>query len=304
MNKELYVVGSANVDLNISAKRVPEKGETIRGENYFEMAGGKGANQAVSASLLGIPTYMIANIGDDLHGKYILKNFENFNVDTKFVNVDSQNYTGLAMIIKSDNDNRIILDLGANNYLNQDNIDKALKNAKSKDFMLTQLENDINTVIYSLKSAKEKNLTTIFNPAPAEILPDEIYKFVDYIIINESEAKIISGITPKKKNDFEKISKVLIDKGVKACVITLGEKGSVYIDKDNYIFTKSKSIEIIDTTGAGDAFIGAFISGIMQEKEIFDVLEFANAVGAFMCKIDGAQSKELNIENINKFMEG
>lgn len=298
MNKRLFVVGSINVDLNITTERIPEKGETITGSDYFEVAGGKGANQAVAASALEVETYMIANVGDDLHGENSIKNLKNFEVNTEFVQRDQNSPTGIAMIIKSEHDNRIILNPGANDTINIELVEEGLSQARDGDIFLAQLENPIDLICQAIVKAKERGLITVFNPAPAKRIPEEIYAHIDYLILNETETELLLGKYPSDKESAIMLAKVFIDKGVGTCIITLGEKGSVLVDKYDEISIAAKKVDAVDSTGAGDSFIGAFISGLVEGLAKDEILERATIVSAFMCTVDGAQSEKLNKENI------
>lgn len=155
MNK-LFVVGSVNVDLTIETQRMVEKGETIRGQHFQQLHGGKGANQAIAASCLGATVHLVANIGCDTNGQLALQNLEQFHVDTTYVNGDENNNTGVAIIIKSEQDNRIILDLGANDTLSHHVVENALQHVTSEDIVLCQLENPLDVVKTALRLGKKR----------------------------------------------------------------------------------------------------------------------------------------------------
>ena len=161
--KDIYVLGSINMDMVITTPYIPAEGETLTGSNFFLNGGGKGANQAVAAAKQNVTTYLIGNVGNDIFGEDLIKNLTNYNVKSKYLNKLSNTATGVAMIIIHNNDNRIILDGGANHKISLSQIDEALKEAKENDIFITQLENNIDAVIYGLKQAKEKNMITIFN---------------------------------------------------------------------------------------------------------------------------------------------
>lgn len=303
MERKLYVVGSINVDLTIETPRMVEKGETIKGSNYQELPGGKGANQAVAASRLGVKTYMVGNVGADSNGQFAEKNFKCHGVNTTYLNQDMHTATGVAMIIKTEKDNRIILDLGANDTLTTIMVENALQHLKKEDVVLTQLENPIEVVAYALKYAKQKGAFTVLNPAPAQQIPDSLYGELDLIVVNETEAMLLTGETLVDEESFQRVGQVFLERGVQAVILTLGEKGSVYMAENMYVFMPSYAIDVVDTTGAGDSFIGGFLSQLMKGKDVSESLAFANAVAAFMCQIDGAQSDKLIKEAVVAFME-
>lgn len=302
MKRKLYVVGSVNVDLTINTPRMVDKGETIKGSNYQELPGGKGANQAVSASRLGVETFIVGNIGRDSNGQFSKENFDKHGVNTTYLNHDVQHTTGVAIIIKTEKDNRIILDLGANDTLTTTMVENALQHITKEDVVLTQLENPLEVVSYALNYAKQKGAFTVLNPAPAQQIPENLYNQLDLIVVNETEAVLLTGKMPIDEKSYREIGNIFLEKGVQSVILTLGEKGSVYMAGDYYLFTPSYAIEVVDTTGAGDSFIGGFLSQFMQGKEVSESLAFANAVAAFMCKIDGAQSELLSKQAIDQFI--
>lgn len=303
MERKLYVVGSVNVDLTIETPRMVEKGETIKGSNYQELPGGKGANQAVAASRLGVNTYMVGNVGEDANGQFSKENFKCHGVNTTYLNHDGYVATGVALIIKTEKDNRIILDLGANDTLTTTMVGNALQHLTKEDVVLAQLENPIDVVAYALKYAKQKGAFTVLNPAPAQKLPECLYGELDVIVVNETEAMLLTGEKLVDEASYKRVGQFFLEKGVQSVVLTLGKKGSVYMAKNKYLFIPSYAIDIVDTTGAGDAFIGGFLSQLMNGKEVSESLAFANAVGAFMCQIDGAQTDKLTQEAVFNFME-
>lgn len=303
MTRSLYVVGSINVDLTIETDRMPEKGETIKGKHFQQLPGGKGANQAIAASALGVNTYIVGHVGADDHGQFSIHNFQEYGVHVDFLQCDSHATTGMAMIIKSEADNRIILDLGANETVSTQTIDTALHHIQKGDVLLTQLENPLPIVSYALKQAKSKGALTLFNPAPAEVLEDSIYQFVDIIVVNETETQLLTQIAPVDAQAWQQAATVFLEKGVSGVIITLGEKGSVYIDRERTYFLPAYAIKTVDTTGAGDSFIGGFIAQRLQDTPIEEAMRFANAVSGFMCQIDGAQSKTLTAQSVRAFMQ-
>lgn len=303
MERKLYVVGSVNVDLTIETPRMVEKGETIKGSNYQELPGGKGANQTVAASRLGVKTYMVGNVGSDSNGQFSKENFEYHGVNTTYLNHDAHTATGVAVIIKTEKDNRIILDLGANDTLTTTMVENALQHLTKEDVVLTQLENPIEVVAYALKYAKQKGAFTVLNPAPAQQIPEDLYGALDLIVVNETEATLLTGEKLVSEESYQRVGQIFLEKGVQSVILTLGEKGSVYMANNDYLFIPSYVIDVVDTTGAGDSFIGGFLSQLITGKEVSESLKFANAVAAFMCEIDGAQSDKLTQQAIVEFME-
>ena len=285
MNK-IYVLGSINMDMVITTPYIPEEGETLTGSNFFLNGGGKGANQAVAAAKQNIPTYLIGNVGNDVFGSDLINTLLNYNVETSFINKISDTSTGVAMIIIHNNDNRIILDGGANHKISLTQIDEALENTGDKDIFITQLENNLDAVIYGLKKAKEHNMITVFNPAPAKKLPGTIYETIDYLILNETECEILTGLYPNDENDIKKIFHQL---NVKNLIITLGSKGSLLVKNNEIIQISPNKVTAIDSTAAGDTYVGVFASQLVKGKTEIEALNYASVAASLTCLKEGAQ---------------
>jgi ribokinase len=255
MNK-IFVMGSLNMDLSISSDVFPKEGETLIGYNFITNPGGKGANQAVAASKLGAKVIMLGAVGNDFYGKELIKNLAKNKIKTKYVKtIDGS--TGVAVIVVNKGQNRIILDSGVNfKYDFEDYKNILKKEAKTGDYFITQLETKIENVVKGINFAKQLGLITIFNPAPAYELPLDIYKSIDYLICNETEAFILTDISPDNEQNILKIMEKFINLGVKNVIITLGKNGSVYFDK-GIQYIPAIDVKVVDTTGAGDTYIGA-----------------------------------------------
>lgn len=287
--KKIYVLGSMNIDLVIHTPYMPKNGETLTGSNFFINEGGKGANQAVAASKQDIFTYLIGCLGDDIFSKKILHSLKKYHVQTDFVQILKNTNTGTAMIIIENNDNRIILDSGSNALIDTSLIDTALNNAESNDIFITQLENNLEAITYGLKKAKNQNMITIFNPAPAKMLDSNIYQYVDYLIVNESECKILTNISPTNNQNYKLAFKFFEKYGLKNLIITLGKKGAVFINLKEFIKVKANKVQAIDTTAAGDTFVGVFASSISLNKPIKEALNYACLCSSLTCLKKGAQ---------------
>lgn len=296
----IYVLGSINMDLVISTTYLPKKGETINGSNFFLNSGGKGANQAVAAAKQNVKTFLIGNIGNDVFGNDLIKILCNYNVDITHIQKCNDTSTGVAMIIIENNDNRIILDTGANYKITNEQIDNALLSAQKHDIFITQLENNLDAVIYGLSEAKKKEMITIFNPAPAKNLPNEIYNYVDYLIINETECETLSSLYPK---DEETIKEIYFKFQIKNLIITLGSKGSIYVKDDNIHYIQPNKINAIDTTSAGDTYIGVFASELLKNKNEIEALNYASIASSLTCLKEGAQQSIPNKDEIIKYIK-
>lgn len=296
---EIYVLGSINIDLTIFTNRVPNQGETITGKDFMTAAGGKGANQAVAAAKIGNKVNMIGAVGNDYFQKQVIDSLLEANVNIDNVKVVNDASTGVAIITRSNGDNRIVLDPGANYKITTEDVDKGLKGIE-KDIFISQFEIPMDVVKYGLIKAKEQKMITIVNPAPVRIIEDDLYQYIDYLVVNQSEAELLTGIYPHDLEDSIKVYEFFKLKGLKTLVVTLGESGSAILNGSK-TFKPAHKIKPIDTTGAGDAFIGAFAHSIINGFEHLETLEFSNSTSALVCLKKGAQQSMPNLEEINKF---
>lgn len=273
----IYIVGSLNMDLCIESPYMPKAGETISGGGFITNGGGKGANQATAAAKLGGKVKMCGVVGNDLFGETLLSNLSSAGADVSHIRKELSSPTGIAVIIITDGNNRIILDKGANARLSESDVDEFLKDAKKGDIYLTQLENPINVIGYGLKRAKELGLFTILNPAPANKEIEKYFNFVDLITPNETELEIFGG---KQK---------LFDAGIKKIVTTLGSKGYEIADQNNSIVYPCIKVKAIDTTAAGDTLCGGLAVGLDEGLSLEDACAFGSKAASIACTRKGAQ---------------
>lgn len=300
--KKIVVFGSINTDLAITAPYFPTKGETLKGGNFSISQGGKGANQAVAASRLGAKVDFIGCVGNDPFGKKALEAFKCENINTKYIRTVDGIPSAVAVIIKVNNDNRIILDLGANELLCAEDLNNYKLNQIVKDsIFITQLENKQEEIMKAIKLAKASYMSTIFNPAPASILPDEIYQYVDYLVINQTEAKILTGIYPLTMDDAKNIYSILKAKGLNNLILTLGVLGSVVITRSEINKIESVEVRAIDTTGAGDAYIGALAYSLANGEDLVSACNFASIVASISVTKMGAQDSLPTMDEVNCF---
>ncbi len=299
--KNICVIGSLNMDLVVNVDTMPKPGQTIIGSNFKEVPGGKGANQAVAMARLNGNVSMIGKVGEDGFGQTLINSLKNDKVDTTYIQT-AKGATGVALITVDKNaQNSIVVSPGANFEVKEDDIDNNIEAIKNSDIVVLQLETPLNTIKYALNKAKELNKYTILNPAPAVKLDDEIIKNVDLLTPNETELEIISGVSIETEEDIQKAAQIMIEKGVKELIVTLGSKGSLYINKEKSMFKKAYKVEAVDTTAAGDSYTGALAVALSQDKNIEDAMDFASKVGALSVLKEGAQSSLPTLENVKNF---
>ncbi|MCI9061969.1 MULTISPECIES: ribokinase [Romboutsia] len=299
--KNICVIGSLNMDLVVNVDAMPKPGQTIIGSNFKEVPGGKGANQAVAMARLNGNVSMIGKVGEDGFGQTLINSLKNDKVDTTYIQT-TKGSTGVALITVDKNaQNSIVVSPGANFEVKEEDIDNNIKAIENSDIVVLQLETPLNTIKYALNKAKELNKYTILNPAPAVKLDDEIIKNVDLLTPNETELEIISGVSIETEEDIQKAAQIMIEKGVKELIVTLGSKGSLYINKEKSMFKKAYKVEAVDTTAAGDSYTGALAVALSQDKGIEDAMDFASKVGALSVLKEGAQSSLPTLEDVINF---
>ncbi|PKK86695.1 MAG: ribokinase, partial [Tenericutes bacterium HGW-Tenericutes-8] len=269
---------------------------------FHFLQGGKGANQAVSSATLGAKTLIIASVGDDIFGKEAVESLKDNAVDTSKVMVVHAD-TGMAFITRTNRDNRIILHEGANHHMQ---VSKALEaiDGVAGDVLICQYEIPFDIVLEGFIKAKQLGMITILNPAPARYLDKTIFEFVDYLVLNQTECELFTGIYPTHKDDVIKASQRLFDQGVSKLIVTMGSKGAVYIANEHLIEVSAYKVKTKDTTGAGDAFVGGLAYGLVKHQNIESSIKIASAAGAFACLHEGVEHAMGTIEDINKIMEG
>ena len=299
--KNICVIGSLNMDLVVNVDTMPKPGQTIIGSNFKEVPGGKGANQAVAMARLNGNVSMIGKVGEDGFGQTLINSLKNDKVDTTYIQT-AKGATGVALITVDKNaQNSIVVSPGANFEVKEDDIDNNIEAIKNSDIVVLQLETPLNTIKYALNKAKELNKYTILNPAPAVKLDDEIIKNVDLLTPNETELEIISGVSIETEEDIQKAAQIMIEKGVKELIVTLGSKGSLYINKEKSMYKTAYKVETMDTTAAGDSYTGALAVALSQDKNIEDAMDFASKVGALSVLKEGAQSSLPTLEDVKNF---
>ena len=255
----IAVVGSANIDLTTFTNQFPKPGETIFGQKFDLGFGGKGANQAVAARLCGAEVFMVARVGSDLFGPATIENFRRQGIDPTHVKQVEGLSSGVAPIfVEPNGQNRILVVKGANDALKPADVDAAAETLKSADCIVLQFEIPVETVYYTIQFARTHGIRCILNPAPAQPVDLGALKDLDYFVPNESEAETITGRPVKSVEDAKKCAEQLVTGGIGRVIITLGANGSLLAGRDGGEHVPPFPVNAIDSTGAGDAFIGSF----------------------------------------------
>ncbi|NOR75687.1 MAG: ribokinase [Draconibacterium sp.] len=289
---KIVVIGSSNTDMVITSAKMPLPGETVMGNEFDIIAGGKGANQAVAAARAGGDVSFIAKVGNDDFGKKAIEGYDKDNIDTKNIFIDKEKSTGVAVIIVDETtaQNSIIVAPGSNANLSVNDIQKVKQVISEADILLVQLEIPIKTVQVALQIARENGVKTILNPAPAQQLSNELLNLVDIITPNETETKLLIGIDPTNDNDIRDAASKLLKKVKEAVLITLGSKGVYYLSNNgDEAFVPAIKVDAVDTTAAGDVFNGYFATGLATGKSFEEAIGFANKAAAFSVTQKGAQ---------------
>jgi ribokinase len=309
---DILVIGSLNADLVVRAPHFPQPGETISGGDLQIIPGGKGANQAVAAARQGTSVAMLGRVGKDSFGPFLLDSLRSNSVDTTHVSAD-ESATGTAIIVvDASGQNSIVLSAGANGKVTSNDIETLNVEAK---VLLLQLEIPLGTVIHAARWGKQKDMTVILNPAPGRELPDELIANVDYILPNETELSLLTGVPVTDISSTEKAAKVLLARGAKNVIVTLGKKGALIVSSTQVTHVDSYKVNVVDTTAAGDAFIGGFASKLLEsDSKLSDVqqqaaalqseeaVKYANACGALAATKFGAQPSLPTREDVETFI--
>ena len=289
--KKVVVLGSTNTDMVITGKKIPVPGETVSGGTFLMNPGGKGANQAVAVARLSAKKgacAFIAKVGDDLFGRETAVRMRKDGVDAKLI-VDRKNPSGTALIlVDAKGQNVISVALGANGTLSPKDVAKFRKDIENAAALLMQLETPMETVVTAAKWAHAKGVPVILNPAPAAKLPRELYRCLDWITPNETEAELLTGVKVTDAKSAQKAVDVFLKRGVGHVVITMGSKGA-YCGNCRKLYP-SKKVKAVDCVAAGDTFNGAFVVALAEGKCCKDAIAFAQKASAISVTRPGAQS--------------
>lgn len=297
----ITVVGSNNMDLITYMDRMPREGETIFGRDFELGFGGKGANQAVASAKLGGNVFMVSKVGEDLFGPEIIKNLKKIGVDVGSIQSIPDATSGVASIfVDQEGNNRILVVKGANDCVNRDDVDRARERIKRSDFLVMQLEIPVETVYYAIQVAHEVGTLVILNPAPATQLDFDALKNVFLFAPNEKETGTLCGDQIASIEDAKSCGKEFVDKGIQNVVVTLGERGSLLINSAGAEHIPARKVSTVDTTGAGDAFIGSLAVFLAEGQTLLEAIEDANHYAALSTLSRGTQKSFLNRNKFKK----
>lgn len=293
MNK-VCVLGSTNMDLVLKVKNMPREGETILSKEFEKIPGGKGANQAVAAKRCGAKVYMISKIGKDENGEYLKQKLVEDEIDVNNIFIDEKEPTGMAMIMVNESgDNSIIVISGSNMTITEEEIEIAENAIKESDILIAQFETNEEMTFKAFNKAKELGKITILNPAPAKVIDKKLLGVTDIIVPNETEAELLTGVKIHDLESAKKAANKFLQNGVKFVIITLGSKGAAVITKDFCKIVPAYKVNAIDTTAAGDSFIGGLSSKLdtnsLTGESLVEAVRFGNKVSSIAVQRKGAQ---------------
>lgn len=301
--KKIVILGSCVTDLVSRMERFPNAGESVVGESFQTFLGGKGANQCVSIARLHGEVKMIGKVGNDQFGDNFIRLFKEENIDTKDIfRSDISTGVGNVQIDKS-GQNRICIILGANLDFNLDDLTSVKNIIQSSDILLTQFEMQEEVVLAAIKFAKENNLITIVNPAPARKIKEEYLKYIDFLTPNEFELGLLTDMKTSSLEECLEASKKLFEQGVKNIVTTLGNNGALLYSQDKKVHISGYDVNAVDTVGAGDSFNGALAYALSNNVEIIEAIKFANAMGALTTTKNGAIPSLHHLEEVKAFIK-
>lgn len=298
--KNILVVGSINVDMVIYAERMPKLGETMTGRDFSINEGGKGANQAVAAAKLGGSVQMLGCVGTDVYGNMMAEQFRRSGVGTDGLTV-CEGSTGVASITVCGGDNFIILDEGANAKLDRSVIDAHLELLQWADIVILQFEIPMETVLHTAKRAKGFGKMTIVNPAPMKAFPKELLEYTDLFVPNETETQLLLG-REIRDGGWEDAIRAVQAMGCREVLITLGSKGCIYSVGGEIHTHGIVESSVVDTTAAGDSFIGGIVAALAEGKPMREAVRFATYASSITVSRPGAGKSIPSRQEVLEFM--
>ncbi|HEH0709688.1 TPA: ribokinase [Staphylococcus aureus] len=303
MTNKVVILGSTNVDQFLTVERYAQPGETLHVEEAQKaFGGGKGANQAIATARMQADTTFITKIGTDGVADFILEDFKVAHIDTSYIIKTAEAKTGQAFItVNAEVQNTIYVYGGANMTMTPEDVINAKDAIINADFVVAQLEVPIPAIISAFEIAKAHGVTTVLNPAPAKALPNELLSLIDIIVPNETEAELLSGIKVTNEQSMKDNANYFLSIGIKTVLITLGKQGTYFATKNQSQHIEAYKVNAIDTTAAGDTFIGAFVSRLNKSQDnLADAIDFGNKASSLTVQKHGAQASIPLLEEVNQ----
>jgi ribokinase len=292
------------MDLVARAPRIPQPGETIIGSDFRNVPGGKGANQAVAAARLGAEVSMVGRVGGDPFADPLLENLAADGIDHTYVTRDPEAATGVALIVVDEaGENSIVVASGANARFSPADVDAAEDIVADADVLLLQLESPLETVVRAAEVAYEHDVPVVLNPAPAQQLPESLLFLVDMLIPNESETALLSEMPVDDREQAEAAAAALLELGVGTVILTLGERGALLAQTAGATHVPAYRVAPVDTTAAGDAFVGGFAVALAEGRPLMEAVRWGNAAGALATTKMGAQPSLPTREALEQLLE-
>jgi ribokinase len=296
------VVGSVNVDLIFRTPRLPRPGETLAGKSFQRCFGGKGANQAVTAARMGARVVMIARVGADSFATESIHNLRDHGIDVTHVLCDEHRPTGMASIaVDEGGSNAIIVIGGANEGLSPEDVRRATAAITETAVLVAQLETPVEATIEAFRLAKDAGMLTMLNPAPASPLPPELLQHTDLLVPNETELELLAGRVIRGVEDAKNAARQLLSWGPRTVVVTLGDRGALVVEPEATSYVRGIGVSAVDTTGAGDVFIGTLAAMLAEERPLAEAVRWANAAAAISVTRHGTQTSCPSREEVQRF---
>jgi ribokinase len=302
--KKICVIGSLNMDLVAEVQFFPKPGETLIGKGFFTYPGGKGANQAVAVGRLISQVQMIGKVGSDIYGKKLLQNMKQNGVKLNGIGIEKDTSSGIALIeVDNTGEKNIIVLPGANYRIDLEYIDSQLQYMQEFDIFLLQLEIPLDAIFYTIKKLKERQKIIILDPDPIQLLPEDLYQYIDFITPNEMELSELSGKEKiETEDDIYQAAHCLLHKGVQTVIVKAGENGAYIINSNESAHIPGFQVKAVDTVAAGDAFNAGFAVSLAQGQDLRNCVRFANAAGALSTISKGAQRALPTLEQVQLFI--
>lgn len=300
----VVVLGSLNMDLVVRTERIPRPGETVRGHGFTMVPGGKGANQAAAIARLGTAVTMLGRIGQDAFGEAMLKNLREQGVETRYVLVDPEAPSGIAMItVQEDGENAIVVAAGANGRLTPDDVEAARDLLHTAHWLVCQFETPLPVVRHAIALAASVGVRVVLNPAPAYPIDAAFLQGVYCLVVNETEAETLTGLPIDSLAAAEKAARMLQMLGVPIVVVTLGADGAFFVAPETAAHIPAQKVHVVDTTAAGDAFIGGLVSALDRDMPLSEAVRYATCAGTLATTVFGAQTSLPRRDQVDAFYQ-